>query len=297
MPSTTTRRRAGKPDGGQFAPQPHAEGESLPESEYRHPLPKAASFTMLGAYEDCGRRYFHDRILKDSGRHTAYTWRNFAELRRSAQRGSKYHAALNALDPMAAIDELAEREGMDAKTRDELRSLVQGYRMMEPDGAPEGARTEVYLKSTLLDMLFKGRIDRIQPGPDGGITVVDSKTGEPPSDVGPDLDPSGPVRRITIPDDIELSGGLLQVAFYADRLSEKGEQVDSVELHYPRLVDGRPTIFAAPATPDLRLGGRTELERIATSLKEAHRTGTFDATEGRACSTCPHTRGCPARSK
>ena len=296
--STTRRQPPGIAIGGQFAGSSHAEGDVLLEDQpLAHPMPKAYSFTMLGAFGDCPRRYFHDRILKDKGQHTPTTWRNFSELRRSAQRGSKYHAALHKDDPTAAVEQTADQEGLDPTTRGELRDLTSGYRALEPDGPPEGSSSEVYVRATLLDHRFVGRIDRIQPSGRGGVTIVDSKTGQPPDGVGPDQTPEAPVRKVLIPSDFELSGGLLQVVFYSDCMSKQGHQVDSVELHYPRLVEGRPTVFEMPATPKLLERGLAQMEGTAQRVLESHRTGRFEATVGDACATCPHTRGCPVKTR
>lgn len=141
------------------------------------------------------------------------------------------------------------------------------------EGVPGDVATEVRIDVPLgADVVLTGSIDRVEPV-DGGVRVVDLKTG-------------GPVTK-------DEAREHPQLATYQVALIEQGLDVVGARL-----------VFLKKGTPELRVQDALEGEELAhwrdglARLGAALRGPVFPATPSQqACRTCPFHRSCPAQDQ
>jgi DNA helicase-2/ATP-dependent DNA helicase PcrA len=101
----------------------------------------------------------------------------------AARRGTAFHAWVEQHYQRAALVDLAELPGaMDAGADDEpdLPAMKERF-LASPWAERVPVGVEVAIETVLDGIAVRGRIDAVFPRPDGGFTVVDWKTGAPPT--------------------------------------------------------------------------------------------------------------------
>lgn len=150
--------------------------------------------------------------------------------------------------------------------------LVEAYFALEDPRAVTADSVELLVESDLGGgLVLRGVVDRVDVLPDGGLRVVDYKTGRAPHEFGE-------------------ASAMFQLKFYAlALLHERGVVPGELRLLY--LSSGEWLSYA----PD-----RGELERFTRilaalweAIREAGRTGEFLARRGSACRFCAHKAICP----
>lgn len=100
-----------------------------------------------------------------------------------ARRGTAFHAWVEQYYGAAALVDVDALPGADDATADplDLEALRASFL-----GSEWAARTpsavEVDVETPVGDVVLRSRIDAVFPEPDGGVVVVDWKTGHPPTD-------------------------------------------------------------------------------------------------------------------
>ncbi|WP_238695159.1 ATP-dependent helicase [Ornithinimicrobium flavum] len=96
-----------------------------------------------------------------------------------ARTGTAFHAWVEAHYSSASLVDLHEVDGADGwEATADMERLQQAFLDSEwADRTP--LEVEVALETTLAGRTVRGRIDAVFPDPDGGVTVVDWKTGAP----------------------------------------------------------------------------------------------------------------------
>ncbi|GAY10707.1 RecB family exonuclease [Pseudonocardia sp. N23] len=152
------------------------------------------------------------------------------------------------------------------------RDLVEAYFALEDPREVTADAVELRVESDLGDgLLLRGFVDRVDALPDGGLRVVDYKTGRSPGEYGE-------------------AAAMFQLKFYAlTLLHERGVVPGELRLLYLR--SGEWLSYS----PD-----RGELERFShilaalwDAIRAAGRTGDFAPRRGSACRFCAHRAVCP----
>ncbi|GEL21330.1 exonuclease RecB [Pseudonocardia sulfidoxydans NBRC 16205] len=150
--------------------------------------------------------------------------------------------------------------------------LVAAYFTVEDPRAVTADAVELLVESDLGEgLMLRGVVDRVDVLPDGGLRVVDYKTGRAPHEFGE-------------------ASAMFQLKFYAlALLHERGAVPGELRLLYLR--SGEWLSYS----PD-----RGELERFTRvlaalwdAIREAGRTGEFLPRRGSACRFCAHKAICP----
>ncbi|MFD5868071.1 ATP-dependent helicase [Corynebacterium sp. NPDC060344] len=135
--------------------------------------------------------------------------------------------------------------------------------------------TEVGVKVPLGDdAVIAGRVDRLEEHPDGGVTIVDAKTGASlPSVADAEANP--------------------QLATYQLALAESGHEVAGAKLVYPRkpAASGASVRVQSARTPEQLEQWRETVLGVASALRGP---GSL-ATPGRHCDHCGVRLACPAK--
>ncbi|EWT00304.1 UvrD/REP helicase [Intrasporangium oryzae NRRL B-24470] len=171
------------------------------------------------------------------------------------------------------------------RKRKEAHEMVARYAAYRSMAAAEGwerAGVEVDFRVVVGRALVSGRVDRIEQDHDGGLRIIDLKTGR-----------SKPAAR-----EIESHGqlGTYQVAVEAGGFAELGTVSSGaalVQIGKAGLTGLRPSVQEQQAL------GRTPDPGWARALVEATAEGmgaaTFTATQGSWCKTCALTASCPVQ--
>jgi len=123
------------------------------------------------------------------------------------------------------------------------------------------------------DILVTGKVDRVDPLPNGKVRVIDYKTGEHP------------------PEMRELVDNLQLVA-YSQALSQQGMEVDCVELHYLMVGETLSAPVETLSTAAVLAGVSSTVQQITESAE----TGIYPAKPSRlTCSYCDFRDICPFR--
>ncbi|MBV9145373.1 MAG: PD-(D/E)XK nuclease family protein [Acidobacteria bacterium] len=131
--------------------------------QYRWRLPEEPSAALqYGAAMHSALRDFYDAAMKGVPRSTEETVRIF----------------LREFE-LAKIDEDLQRRLYERQGSEQLRQFVR-LRQLEPQ--PDVLATEKSFRFAIEDVMIRGRIDRIDRLPEGGVLVLDYKTGAPRSD-------------------------------------------------------------------------------------------------------------------
>ncbi len=197
--------------------------------------------------------------------------------------GTSVHAALREFFrlPVASrsLDRLLElfrrswvREGYGSKeerARERARGLEvlrSWYARADTEVVPHA--TEVGLQAAYGDIVLKGRIDRLDPGPDGGLVVVDYKTAK------------RPVSQASADGDVALT-------IYASLVERRlGRPVAELVLDY--VVAGTRVVTRRP--PEVLAERMAEVLQAAAALRADTE---FTPRTGPWCKGCDLLRLCP----
>ena len=238
------------------------------------------SYSRIGTYEDCHLRYFYGSVAGLDDR-TSYQMA-FGKLMHTifelAARGevADEPAALKAAYrsrfdpawfPSRAIAHQYWRDGM---------GMLELWHRGEAAAARRALRFEVGFEMEVAGHLVRGRIDRVDPGPDGGVVLLDYKTARTPASE----------------DDAERS---LQLAIYYlaalrdPELAALGPPVE-MQLVYPaRARMGRFTRVSQHPGADRA----AEVERRLVGLLEGAAAEAFDPNPHADCRRCAFKPICP----
>ena len=143
------------------------------------------SYSRIGTYEDCHLRYFFGSVagLDDRSSYQMAFGRLMHTIFELAAKGdianrpddlkAAYRQRFNpAWFPSRAIAYQYWRDGM---------GMLELWHHSEAEAASRALRFEVGFEMEVGGHLVRGRIDRVDPGPDGGIVLLDYKTARNPA--------------------------------------------------------------------------------------------------------------------
>lgn len=150
--------------------------------------------------------------------------------------------------------------------------LVQRYFDMEDPTSVQDIGLELRLEASVGSLALRGIIDRLDLQPDGGLVVVDYKTGRSP---GANY----------------AQKSLAGVHFYSFLCQEVlGRRPDAVRLMYLRTGE---TITATPTESSVKFLA-TRTMAVWKAVEKACQTGDFRPKEGPLCKLCAFQAWCPA---
>jgi superfamily I DNA/RNA helicase/RecB family exonuclease len=238
------------------------------------------SYSRIGTYEDCHLRYFFGSVagLDDRSSYQMAFGRLMHTIFELAAKGeianqpddlkAAYRERFNpAWFPSKAIAYQYWRDGM---------GMLELWHRGEADAARQALRFEVGFEMEVGGHLVRGRIDRVDPGPDGGIVLLDYKTARNPAS----------------DEDAERS---LQLAIYYlaalrdPELAGLGHPVE-MQLVYPaRVRHGRFTRVSQHPAPD----HATRVEQRLLALLDGAAAESFDPNPHADCRMCAFKPICP----
>ena len=238
------------------------------------------SYSRIGTYEDCHLRYFFGSVagLDDRSSYQMAFGRLMHTIFELAAKGdiadqpddlkAAYRERFNpAWFPSRAIAYQYWRDGM---------GMLELWHRSEADAARRALRFEVGFEMEVGDHLVRGRIDRVDPGPDGGIVLLDYKTARYPASE----------------EEAERS---LQLAIYYlaalrdPELAALGHPVE-MQLVYPaRVLHGRFTRVSQHPGPD----HASQVERRLLALLDGAAAESFDPDPHADCRMCAFKPICP----
>jgi superfamily I DNA/RNA helicase/RecB family exonuclease len=238
------------------------------------------SYSRIGTYEDCHLRYFFGSVagLDDRSSYQMAFGRLMHTIFELAAKGdianqpedlkAAYRERFNpAWFPSRAIAHQFWRDGM---------GMLELWYHSEAEAARRALRFEVGFEMEVGDHLVRGRIDRVDPGPDGGIVLLDYKTARTPA----------------TDEEAERS---LQLAIYYlaalrdPELAALGRPVE-MQLVYPaRVKHGRFTRVGQHPGPD----HASQVERRLLALLDGAAAESFDPDPHADCRMCAFKIICP----
>jgi superfamily I DNA/RNA helicase/RecB family exonuclease len=238
------------------------------------------SYSRIGTYEDCHLRYFFGSVagLDDRSSYQMAFGRLMHTIFELAAKGeianrpddlkAAYRDRFNpAWFPSRAIAHQYWRDGM---------GMLELWHRGEADAARRALRFEVGFEMEVGDHLVRGRIDRVDRGPDGGIVLLDYKTARNPAHE-------------------EEAARSLQLAIYYlaalrdPELAALGHPVE-MQLVYPaRVRQGRFTRVSQHPGPN----HATEVEERLLALLHGAATESFDPNPHADCRMCAFKPICP----
>ena len=238
------------------------------------------SYSRIGTYEDCHLRYFFGSVagLDDRSSYQMAFGRLMHTIFELAAKGvianqpedlkAAYRERFNpAWFPSRAIAHQYWRDGM---------GMLELWHRSEAEAARRALRFEVGFEMEVGDHLVRGRIDRVDPGPDGGIVLLDYKTARYPASE----------------EEAERS---LQLAIYYlaalrdPELAALGRPVE-MQLVYPaRVMHGRFTRVSQHPGPDYD----SQVERRLLALLDGAAAESFDPDPHADCRMCAFKPICP----
>lgn len=153
-------------------------------------------------------------------------------------------------------------------------ALLDTYFALEDPRSFEPQSRELLVETELSSGVpLRGYLDRLDVDAEGGLRIVDYKTGAAPREASE-------------------ARALFQMKFYALALLElRGTVPEQLRLVY--LGEGGEELTYRPEAGELRRFQRI-LEAIWAAIREADRTGDFRPRRGRGCDWCAHRALCPA---
>ncbi|WP_345379039.1 RecB family exonuclease [Pseudonocardia yuanmonensis] len=153
-------------------------------------------------------------------------------------------------------------------------ALLDTYFALEDPRAFEPQSRELLVETELSSGVpLRGYLDRLDVDAEGGLRIVDYKTGAAPREASE-------------------ARALFQMKFYALALLElRGTVPEQLRLVY--LGEGGEELTYRPEAGELRRFQRI-LEAIWAAIREADRTGDFRPRRGPGCDWCAHRALCPA---
>jgi superfamily I DNA/RNA helicase/RecB family exonuclease len=238
------------------------------------------SYSRIGTYEDCHLRYFFGSVagLDDRSSYQMAFGRLMHTIFELAAKGelanqpddlkAAYRARFNpAWFPSRAIAYQYWRDGM---------GMLELWHRSEAEAARRALRFEVGFEMEVGGHVVRGRIDRVDPGPDGGIVLLDYKTARNPAHE----------------DEAERS---LQLAIYYlaalrdPELAALGHPVE-MQLVYPaRVKQGRFTRVSQHPAP----GHADRVEQRLLALLDGAAAESFDPNPHADCRMCAFKPICP----
>jgi superfamily I DNA/RNA helicase len=238
------------------------------------------SYSRIGTYEDCHLRYFFGSVagLDDRSSYQMAFGRLMHTIFELAAKGeianqpddlkAAYRARFNpAWFPSRAIAYQYWRDGM---------GMLELWHRGEADAARRALRFEVGFEMEVGGHVVRGRIDRVDPGPDGGIVLLDYKTARNPAHE----------------EEAERS---LQLAIYYlaalrdPELASLGHPVE-MQLVYPaRARQGRFTRISQHPAPD----HAAKVEQRLLALLDGAAAESFDPNPHADCRMCAFKPICP----
>jgi superfamily I DNA/RNA helicase/RecB family exonuclease len=238
------------------------------------------SYSRIGTYEDCHLRYFFGSVagLDDRSSYQMAFGRLMHTIFELAAKGdianrpedlkAAYRARFNpAWFPSRAIAYQYWRDGM---------GMLELWHRGEAEAARQALRFEVAFEMEVGGHVVRGRIDRVDRGPDGGIVLLDYKTARTPAHE----------------DEAERS---LQLAIYYlaalrdPELASLGHPVE-MQLVYPaRARQGRFTRVSQHPAPD----HATKVEQRLLALLDGAAAESFDPNPHADCRMCAFKPICP----
>ncbi|HEX7147076.1 MAG TPA: ATP-dependent DNA helicase, partial [Actinomycetota bacterium] len=238
------------------------------------------SYSRIGTYEDCHLRYFFGSVagLDDRSSYQMAFGRLMHTIFELAAKGdianapddlkAAYRQRFNpAWFPSRAIAYQYWRDGM---------GMLELWHRSEAEAARRALRFEVGFEMEVGDHLVRGRIDRVDRGPDDGIVLLDYKTARYPASE----------------EEAERS---LQLAIYYlaalrdPELAALGQPVE-MQLVYPaRIMHGRFTRVSQHPGPD----HAGKVERRLLALLDGAAAESFDPDPHADCRMCAFKPICP----
>jgi superfamily I DNA/RNA helicase/RecB family exonuclease len=238
------------------------------------------SYSRIGTYEDCHLRYFFGSVagLDDRSSYQMAFGRLMHTVFELAAKGevgnepeelkAAYRQRFNpAWFPSRAIAHQYWRDGM---------GMLELWHHSEAEAARRALRFEVAFEMAVGDHLVRGRIDRVDPSPDGGIVLLDYKTARTPA----------------TEEEAERS---LQLAIYYlaalrdPELSALGRPVETQLVYPARVKLGRFVRVSQHPGPD----HATEVERRLLALLDGAAAEDFDPNPHADCRMCAFKPICP----
>ena len=238
------------------------------------------SYSRIGTYEDCHLKYFFGSVagLDDRSSYQMAFGRLMHTIFELAAKGevagdpdslkAAYRQRFDpAWFPSRAIAHQYWRDGM---------AMLRLWHHREAEAAREALRFEVGFEMEVAGHLVRGRIDRVDRGPDDGIVLLDYKTARTPANE-------------------EDAARSLQLAIYFlaalrdPELATLGLPVE-MQLVYPaRVRQGRFTRVSQHPGPD----HAAEVERRLVALLEGAAAEKFDPNPHADCRMCAFKPICP----
>jgi superfamily I DNA/RNA helicase/RecB family exonuclease len=238
------------------------------------------SYSRIGTYEDCHLKYFFGSVagLDDRSSYQMAFGRLMHTIFELAAKGvitnepedlkAAYRERFNpAWFPSRAIAHQYWRDGM---------GMLELWHRSEAEAARRALRFEVGFEMEVGGHLVRGRIDRVDPGPDDGIVLLDYKTARYPASE----------------EEAERS---LQLAIYYlaalrdPELAALGRPVE-MQLVYPaRVMHGRFTRVSQHPGPDYA----NQVERRLLALLDGAAAESFDPDPHADCRMCAFKPICP----
>jgi RecB family exonuclease len=238
------------------------------------------SYSRIGTYEDCHLKYFFGSVagLDDRSSYQMAFGRLMHTIFELAAKGvianepedlkAAYRERFNpAWFPSRAIAHQYWRDGM---------GMLELWHRSEAEAARRALRFEVGFEMEVGSHLVRGRIDRVDPGPDDGIVLLDYKTARYPASE----------------EEAERS---LQLAIYYlaalrdPELAALGRPVE-MQLVYPaRVMHGRFTRVSQHPGPDYA----NQVERRLLALLDGAAAESFDPDPHADCRMCAFKPICP----
>jgi superfamily I DNA/RNA helicase/RecB family exonuclease len=238
------------------------------------------SYSRIGTYEDCHLRYFFGSVagLDDRSSYQMAFGRLMHTIFELAAKGeianqpedlkAAYRQRFNpAWFPSRAIAYQYWRDGM---------GMLELWHRSEAGDARRALRFEVGFEMEVGGHLVRGRIDRVDPGPDGGIVLLDYKTARYPAS------------------DEEAERSLQLAIYYLAALRDPelaalGHPVE-MQLVYPaRVQHGRFARVSQHPGPDYA----TQVERRLLTLLDGAAAESFDPDPHADCRMCAFKPICP----
>jgi superfamily I DNA/RNA helicase/RecB family exonuclease len=238
------------------------------------------SYSRIGTYEDCHLKYFFGSVagLDDRSSYQMAFGRLMHTIFELAAKGdvadepeslkAAYRQRFNpAWFPSRAIAHQYWRDGM---------GMLELWHRGEAEAARRALRFEVGFEMEVGGHLVRGRIDRVDPGPDGGIVLLDYKTARYPAS------------------DEEAERSLQLAIYYLAALRDPelaalGHPVE-MQLVYPaRVTHGRFTRVSQHPAPD----HASRVERRLLALLDGAAAESFDPDPHADCRMCAFKPICP----
>ena len=248
--------------------------------------PRSLSPSKVSSFRDCALAFRFTAIerlpdpatvwtVKGTLVHTALEglfW-NHPQGSRSPEAGSaELAAAWAALQDDADFRSLDLDDDGAERFRAEAEQLVANYFVLEDPDQVTPVGIELMLEARLGGVRLRGILDRLDRRPDGGLVVVDYKTGRAPSPAY---------------EQARLAGVQLYALLCQEVLGQRPVEVRLLHLKEPTV------ITATPSEQGLR-GQRTKTLAVWDAIERACRTEDFRPKTGPLCRFCRFRDFCPA---